>query len=272
MNAFKQNFWKVHRWLARHPSAVKAAIKLRNHADCVIAQFLQPSFQHHENGEELILRHLGPSLSSFVDVGANVGSWTALALKYGSRGIQGVLYEPGEQAFDDLTRRFGSNSALVLRGMGVSDENRTREFFEIPNNAQLSSLLDLANPASISRRISVRTLDSDLTELGWTSVDFLKVDAEGHDLHVLRGAKRLLSEQRIGFVQFEYNVSWQHDRSTLQEAKELFVSCGMDMFLLRPEGLLEIPLDQFGEYYRYSNYLAVSRRNRDSVDKVLRRW
>lgn len=34
----------------------------------------------------------------------------------------------------------------------------------------------------------------------------LKVDAEGFDSHVLRGAARLLREQRAVFLTFEYNV------------------------------------------------------------------
>jgi hypothetical protein len=49
------------------------------------------------------------------------------------------------------------------------------------------------------RRVEAVTLDSVIKE----PVDFLKIDAEGHDLHVLEGALRILEEDRP-VVQIEY--------------------------------------------------------------------
>jgi len=35
-------------------------------------------------------------------------------------------------------------------------------------------------------------------------IDFLKVDVEGHELEVFKGATGMLSQSRIGHIQFEY--------------------------------------------------------------------
>ncbi|MCK5600552.1 FkbM family methyltransferase, partial [Candidatus Pacearchaeota archaeon] len=43
-----------------------------------------------------------------------------------------------------------------------------------------------------------------LVENGIDHVDFLKVDAEGHDLSVLKGAESYLQANKIDIIQFEF--------------------------------------------------------------------
>jgi hypothetical protein len=47
---------------------------------------------------------------------------------------------------------------------------------------------------------------------GITSIDFLKVDAEGFDLQVCKGFEPLLREQRIAALQVETTLQLQHQR------------------------------------------------------------
>ncbi len=56
----------------------------------------------------------------------------------------------------------------------------------------------------MTHRVEATTLDAFLDRHGIARVAFLKVDTEGHDLNVLRGAARSLAEGRIGLIQFEF--------------------------------------------------------------------
>ncbi len=61
--------------------------------------------------------------------------------------------------------------------------------------------------AKVSSAFTVPTLmiDSYCHQQGIERIHFLKVDTEGHDLAVLRGAAMLLEEGRIDAIQFEFS-------------------------------------------------------------------
>jgi methyltransferase FkbM-like protein len=57
------------------------------------------------------------------------------------------------------------------------------------------------------------TLDRYAGQSGVARFALVKIDAEGHDLAVLRGARGLLAEHRITVAQFEYHRRWILARS-----------------------------------------------------------
>lgn len=67
--------------------------------------------------------------------------------------------------------------------------------------------LDHSTTPKITEVVNVRmtTVDNEMLIHGLNYIDFLKIDAEGYDPAVLRGAERALSHRRIGMLQFEYN-------------------------------------------------------------------
>lgn len=101
-------------------------------------------------------------------------------------------------------------------------------------------------------------------------IDFLKIDAEGYDLHVLRGASKLLAQQKIGVIQFEYNIPWKTVNSTLKEAFELLKSFGYQVFLLKNAGLFDIKFNGENEYFDYSNYVAISPKKIDDLRQLIK--
>jgi hypothetical protein len=86
----------------------------------------------------------------------------------------------------------------------------------------------------------------------------MKIDIEGFDLYAIRGAKRLISERRVGIIQFEYNESWMGSGSTIHGATHLLKEGGLDVFLLNKGGLHTPNLGLYGEYFGLSNYVALS--------------
>lgn len=79
--------------------------------------------------------------------------------------------------------------------------------------------------------VPTATLDSFCAEHGIGDVQFCKVDTEGFDLEVLRGAAGMLEQQRIDFVQVEtsfrrdtqyFSPIWEIDRLMTDKRYELF--------------------------------------------------
>jgi hypothetical protein len=128
-----------------------------------------------------------------------------------------------------------------------------------PEAGETSSLVPgFSRPTATAIKVPVTTIDHEIGKRGLGLVDFIKVDAEGFDLKVLKGAARMLRQKQIGVVQFEYNAPWAEAGSTLAEARRYLEGMGYELFLLKGDGLYSPQFQRYGEYFGYSNYVAVS--------------
>lgn len=255
--------------LARSRLASQCASFLRNRMDAVVALHLGLDINHETNGEAWIARQLGPRCHTFVDVGANRGDWTDVFLAVSPDAV-GILFEPGSRASAELSRRFGANPRVTIVAAAASDVEGTAEFFEEPDAGRHSSLVAGFSRGAEATSVRTTTLDAELAARGIDRVDYLKIDAEGHDLKVLRGAEQYLREQKVGFVQFEYNEAWRLAANRLQDALELLHGAGYEVFLLKGSGLWSFPYSIYGEYYRYSNFVAIRRTQLDDLASLVR--
>ena len=60
------------------------------------------------------------------------------------------------------------------------------------------------------------------------------------------------------FVQFEYSHDWIPASSTLKAAMSYLESFGYEVCLLKSDGLYTLNYGWYGEYFQYSNFLAIS--------------
>jgi FkbM family methyltransferase len=140
-----------------------------------------------------------------LDVGANIGAHTLQFAKLVGDLGRVVAYEPTAYAFGKLRTNIGLNPALAPRVTAVqamlvatAGEKPARDIVSSwpldgrlkdgPN--ALGSLHDTAGAAAL-------TLDESLRQLGvMTTVDFVKLDVDGNELGVLRGAESLMRERK----------------------------------------------------------------------------
>jgi FkbM family methyltransferase len=127
-----------------------------------------------------------------VDVGAHVGDVLDVMLRVAPNG-QHVAFEARASAAETLRMRF---PRAVVHAAAVSDVSGTADFTIVDNMPVLSGLAPREWPHNELQRTVVQVptvrLDDVLTE----RVDVLKIDVEGAEAAVLRGAHRVLSEHR----------------------------------------------------------------------------
>lgn len=136
-----------------------------------------------------------------LDVGANVGAVTlALARQVGPTG-RVLAIEPGPPYAARLRRNLRANARLIERVIvlpaGLSEAEGSllwRPDPLHPFNAGLSQVHSAAVPGELP--VPVTTLDAALAQQGWKRVDFIKIDVEGMELEVLRGARGTLESLR----------------------------------------------------------------------------
>jgi FkbM family methyltransferase len=264
----------LHQVLGRSEIATRLAVLFRNQCQGIIKYHLGESPNASGNGEEWLIRLVAPSARTFVDVGANVGAWSKRFTEHMAAGCKGLLFEPSASASARLVETFKAQPGIQVVASALSDSPGETTFWEEPDSGETSSLVQgFSNPKAIGRTVRVTTLDRELAAREWSHVSFVKIDAEGFDLHVLRGAAQALRSQTIEMLQFEYNAPWAAAGSTLGEAYRLLAACDYEIFLLKSTGLYTLNYDRYGEYYRYSNFVAASpsgqTRLRDAVRGVI---
>jgi len=157
-----------------------------------------------------LLSHLR-SRMTFVDVGANVGYYTALASSIVGTG-RVISYEPNPDTFHHLDEWVRDNRAknitLVNAALGSTEGMLTTHFAEGENHT--ASLVVALAPSDTRKKtvVTVRTLDTETERLSIQHIDVMKIDVDGFESEVLKGASRLLREGRIGAILCEFSEDW----------------------------------------------------------------
>jgi FkbM family methyltransferase len=136
---------------------------------------------------------------TIIDVGANAGVYTFSAARaVGSTG-RVLAVEPFSKCVRYLseTCRINNLDWVKVRAGAASDRNGTAKL-SLSAASELNELVseeDGDKKASGNfEEVECFTLDSLVAKENVRQVDFLKIDAEGHELQVLRGSDRLLKE------------------------------------------------------------------------------
>jgi FkbM family methyltransferase len=196
------------------------------------------------------------------DIGANVGRWSESMLAAASKAgreadIRLHAFEPDSQAFARLAEALDGGSASLSK-TALSDRQGTSVFYVSAPAAGTNSMYPVpgANPAA-EESVVTSTLDSYAEQSGVARFALVKIDAEGHDLAVLRGARTLLAEHRITVAQFEYNQRWILGRCYLRDAFEFLLALGYRVGKVTPRGVEFYPgWDADLETFVEGNYLA----------------
>ena len=144
-----------------------------------------------------------------LDVGANHGAYARMLHKLAPN-ARVIAFEPHPTTFAAL-RQFLANTAaitLVNQAMGESAGQLSLFDFGFSDGSTQASLsksaIALYSDDIVEHKVECTTLDAFMEDRGIDRIAFLKIDTEGHDLAVLKGARRALREGRVDMIQFEF--------------------------------------------------------------------
>lgn len=148
------------------------------------------------------------------DVGANVGRWSSAMLVAARQGgrlgdLRLRAFEPSSYIFGCLSEEL-DGQPVSLRRVAVGERSGSAVLHVMAPGAGINSLYQPASllPGVTTEEVATTTVDACADQAGLDQITLVKIDTEGHDLAVLRGARRLLAEHRILAVQFVYNHRW----------------------------------------------------------------
>jgi FkbM family methyltransferase len=134
-----------------------------------------------------------------LDAGAHQGLYTLWIAKHVETTGRVYAFEPSPRERKALRLNLSLNRCrnVQVQPFALGTEETTADLYVVNEiETGCNSLRPPNTPGATSTiAVRIRTLDNWLVEHGLNRIDFLKLDVEGAELSVLKGATRLLTEQ-----------------------------------------------------------------------------
>jgi FkbM family methyltransferase len=129
---------------------------------------------------------------TIIDIGTNIGETLLNFAKINQNGIN-YGFEPVPYLYQRATKNIELNNFknIILNNVALSDEKGSL-FFQIPNNNNSGGIS--MNKENNGKEVKAITLDDFVNENQISQIDFIKIDVEGFEMNVLKGAKKVLEK------------------------------------------------------------------------------
>jgi FkbM family methyltransferase len=144
-----------------------------------------------------IKRFMVPQATVF-DVGANRGQWCGEFLANFPTAEKVFCFEPMPTEFEHLLINSRQDSRINCYTYALSSANSQSLLYQGVHPTTNSLSREWAGQPSFA--VELITLDDFCARLNVERIHLLKIDTEGHDLEVLKGAHQLLKQRRVDFV------------------------------------------------------------------------
>ena len=197
------------------------------------------------------------------DVGANLGEYSNLLAKEFPKSTI-YAFEPNPRTFSQLIEK--SNNAIKCVNVGLGAEEKKGKIFTYADNLTTThasiyrEVFEVFNKRDDITEVDIQltTLDLFCAQENISNIDFLKIDTEGHELDVLKGAAKMLSLGQIKIIQFEFGECDVFSRVFLRDIYTALEN--YNIYRLDSQRL--IPLFKYNstnEIFRFQNFVAVNK-------------
>ena len=171
-----------------------------------------------------------------IDIGANRGLYLHHLLKLTPRV---VAFEPLPAMQDWLRRYYGDG--IALHPTALSDHSGTVEIRFPKGNHSWATIaptnqLELASEAIERLQIPMCPLD----QFGFEDAAFIKIDVEGHEESVLKGASRTIAASQPNFL---IEIEERHSAGSVERVRGLLAAAGYTGFSFHDGALT--PIEEF---------------------------
>lgn len=135
-----------------------------------------------------------PSISSFIDVGSYTGLYSVIAAALGGGKVRTYAIEPQQSCCECMRKTIAANhweDRLKVFPLGLADRAGELTLHVCGSGSTFMNEFNDNEPLP-QERVQVQTLDGFIDKYQIEYVDFIKIDVEGFELRVLKGAERTI--------------------------------------------------------------------------------
>ncbi|MBT8227495.1 MAG: FkbM family methyltransferase [Dactylosporangium sp.] len=231
----------------------------------------------YESIELDLAERLARQSRTIIDVGANIGIYSCVLASHMPDEGRLISFEPVPDNMTYLRRNLAGNALsdrVVLEQLAVGEAPGESMIHLVDRSGNHSLAPDVAVNSSCALPVLITSLDTYLRDSDCRrSVDLLKIDVEGYDGYVLRGATTLLLEQRPTLlVEFEPNHLTNAGFSPTEFLDMIFTAYSDVYVIDDPRGLLVRcnRNDIVGQHANAANLNLVATWRSDHVETIER--
>ena len=141
-----------------------------------------------------------------VDAGANIGLHALVFSRLVGPKGRVYAFEPDSVNFTRLEEHLTQNRIqnVTAADCALGESEARALLVRDPSDSSRSYLTSGANAADSANAVNVMSLDHFAAKEGLENIDFLKVDVEGHEFPLLKGARDLMRRGLIKTMQLEF--------------------------------------------------------------------
>jgi len=198
------------------------------------------------------------SRSKFIDIGGHEGNYAnEILIQFPENEIH--IFEPAPESVAKLVKRFSLNKNVSVHNKALGNETGIAALYQDKPGSTQTSIFRRSEEAAnlkFSKVIDVDLIRLDDWNKSASVFDFIKIDAEGSELEILKGGIKTISKAQV--VQFEYGGSNIDSRTYFLDFWRYFNNLEFDLFRMSPSGVYRIDkYRDLDENFRLSNLLAV---------------
>lgn len=198
-----------------------------------------------KNGELYLMQKLLPDIDVMIDIGSNIGHVSKLGYTIN----ESIDFHLFDILAPEKVEVFSDKMTYYQKIM-TENANEKMEIFSIPEDKPF----DTTEVSSVFKRTDYNVKDDELiaTQFDTESLDhfsaqfdkeknfFLKIDTEGSEISILKGAKNFFKNNKVlGYL--EYNpTAWGLGGHNYKDLYRFFLTMDYSLFRLTPLGLKEI--------------------------------
>lgn len=207
---------------------------------------------------------LNNNIELFIDIGSNIGK----NIKNIKSDVKIIAIEPNKKVFEELKNNCKDNKNITFYNCGVWSKNCKKILSYDDRDSTQGSVTYLTGTSN--QRIKMIKLDNLFNKIKSYNSILIKVDSEGAEPEILKGMKRIISQDKQIMLIFEYSHKWQ---ASIRELNNfLYTLASNDFVLYRTNGF---GLEQLGTTrglniigMNYTNIVALKKIRIKGVEEV----
>lgn len=192
------------------------------------------------------LKSLLNECSIFFDIGANIGIYSLLASKHIRNGGKVYSFEPSDWAYERLMENLKLNDSKNVEVLKLAATNSSglKRFYVCEDDAYNS--LNSFPMKDVQKVIEINSIriDEYCSNHNVKKIDILKVDAEGADYLVLKGAENILRSDTPPIIICEFNRNILKGMAFSQDEFVGFMrELSYNFFMIKGNNLIEVDIN-----------------------------
>jgi FkbM family methyltransferase len=197
----------------------------------------------------------------FIDIGANVGSYSLVASSLVGRTGRVYAFEPAGNVFERLTENIAMNGLknIIAEKKAILDKNGSVDIYlSRHDNLGMSSIFHHSSESGVSERVETISLDDYAEMKGLQRISLIKIDIEGAEMLALRGMRKVIEKFRPRILIELKEETVAGSEYQVKDIIDFLINAAYEIFIINEQGNITNELNQQSKDYFNFLFLPVN--------------